>query len=45
MIEVNGKRLLADLRALAEFGKTGQGVHRLALSEEDRRNVTLPWED
>ena len=35
MIEINGKRLLADLRALAEFGKTGQGVHRLALSEED----------
>ncbi len=35
MIEVDGSRLLADLRALAEFGKTGQGVHRLALSDED----------
>jgi len=35
MIKVNGKRLISDLRALAQFGKTGHGVHRLSLSQAD----------
>lgn len=35
MIEVNGERLIADLRALAQFGRTGHGVHRLSLSQAD----------
>jgi beta-ureidopropionase / N-carbamoyl-L-amino-acid hydrolase len=35
MIEIDGERLLKDLRALAEFGKAGTGVDRLALSAPD----------
>jgi len=35
MIEVQGERLLADLRALAEFGKEGTGVNRLSFTPED----------
>lgn len=35
MIKVNGERLMSDLRALAQFGKTGHGVHRLSLSQAD----------
>ena len=35
MISINAGRLLADLRALAEFGKVETGVTRLALSEVD----------
>ena len=34
-LEVNGQRLLADLRALAQFGREGQGVNRLSFSTED----------
>lgn len=33
--EINGPRLLADLRTLARFGKEGQGVNRLSFSPED----------
>lgn len=33
--EINGQRLLADLRALAQFGKEGGGVNRLSFSAED----------
>jgi beta-ureidopropionase / N-carbamoyl-L-amino-acid hydrolase len=35
MLAVNEDRLLADLRALAEFGKIGSGVNRPAFSEAD----------
>lgn len=35
MIRVDEGRLLADLRALAQFGKVDTGVHRLAFSPED----------
>ena len=35
MIKVNGERLMADLRALAQFGKEGPGVNRLALTQPD----------
>lgn len=35
MIEVNGERMVADLRALAQFGKEGTGVNRLSLSQPD----------
>jgi len=34
-IEVDGDRLLADLRELATFGKFGPGVDRTAFSEPD----------
>jgi len=36
MIEINGARLLGDLKVLAEFGKVGTGVHRLGYTPEDR---------
>jgi len=35
MIEIDGDRLLRDLRALATFGKAGTGVDRVALSVPD----------
>jgi N-carbamoyl-L-amino-acid hydrolase len=35
-MRIDGPRLLADLRALAEIGRSGRGVHRLAYSPEDR---------
>lgn len=35
MISINGDRLLADLRELAQFGKVETGVHRLSLGEAD----------
>jgi len=35
MVEINGERLLADLRRLAEFGKLGTGVDRVAFSAPD----------
>jgi N-carbamoyl-L-amino-acid hydrolase len=35
MIEVQGERLLADLRTLAEFGREGTGVNRLSFTAED----------
>ncbi len=35
-MRIDGDRLLADLRELAEFGRCGIGVHRPFLSEEDR---------
>ena len=35
-MKINPARLLADLKALAEFGRSGRGVHRLAYSAEDR---------
>ena len=35
MIEVNGERLMADLRTLAQFGKEGTGVNRLSLTQPD----------
>ena len=34
-IQINPERLVGDLRKLAEFGKVGTGVHRLAFSQED----------
>lgn len=34
-MQVNGPRLLGDLRRLAEFGKVGTGVDRIALSAPD----------
>ncbi len=34
-IEIEPGRLIADLRALAEFGKRGSGVSRVAFSEPD----------
>jgi beta-ureidopropionase / N-carbamoyl-L-amino-acid hydrolase len=35
MLRVNGERLLADLRQLAQFGRVGTGVDRVALSRAD----------
>lgn len=35
MITINGDRMLADLRELAQFGKVETGVHRLSLTEPD----------
>jgi N-carbamoyl-L-amino-acid hydrolase len=35
-VRIDADRLLADLRALAEFGRCGSGVHRPFLSPEDR---------
>jgi beta-ureidopropionase / N-carbamoyl-L-amino-acid hydrolase len=35
MLAVDEDRVIADLRALAEFGKAGNGVNRPALSEAD----------
>lgn len=35
-MHLNHRRLLADLRQLAKFGRVGSGVHRLAFSLEDR---------
>lgn len=35
MARINGKRLVADLRRLAEFGKFGSGVNRVAFSAPD----------
>ncbi len=34
-MNIDGKRLLADLRTLATFGKVGTGVNRLAFTPED----------
>jgi len=34
-IEIDSDRLLADMRALADFGKVGSGVHRRALGSVD----------
>ena len=35
MIRIDGRRLLADMRKLAEFGKVGTGVNRPAFSAAD----------
>ncbi|MGQ0665015.1 MAG: hydantoinase/carbamoylase family amidase [Pseudomonadota bacterium] len=35
MARINAQRLLADLRALASFGRVGSGVDRIALSAAD----------
>jgi beta-ureidopropionase / N-carbamoyl-L-amino-acid hydrolase len=35
MLHINGERLIADLRTLANFGKAGAGVDRVALSPQD----------
>ena len=35
MIRIDGRRLLADMRTLAEFGKVGTGVNRPAFSAAD----------
>ncbi len=35
MTRIDGKRLIADLRRLAEFGKAGTGVNRLSFSGAD----------
>ena len=35
MIRIDGERLLADLKKLAEFGKVGTGVNRPAFSSAD----------
>ena len=35
MLEINGERLIRDLRKLATFGKVGTGVDRIALSALD----------
>src|SRR3984885_14148660 len=35
MLAINEDRMLADLRALAEFGKAGTGVNRPAFSDAD----------
>jgi N-carbamoyl-L-amino-acid hydrolase len=35
MARINGKRLIADLRRLAEFGKFGTGVDRVSFSAPD----------
>ena len=37
-MRIDADRLLADLRALAEFGRCGSGVHRPFLSPEDRQS-------
>ncbi|RJQ50923.1 MAG: Zn-dependent hydrolase [Desulfobacteraceae bacterium] len=45
-LRVNGKRLRESLEAMAEIGGTaGGGVHRLALSDEDRqaRDLFMSW--
>jgi N-carbamoyl-L-amino-acid hydrolase len=35
-MQINHRRLLADLRHLATFGQAGSGVHRLSFTPEDR---------
>ncbi|TAK88299.1 MAG: Zn-dependent hydrolase [Betaproteobacteria bacterium] len=35
MTRINGRRLIADLRRLAEFGKAGTGVNRVSFSGAD----------
>jgi beta-ureidopropionase / N-carbamoyl-L-amino-acid hydrolase len=35
MMRINGKRLIADLRQLAQFGKVGSGVNRVSFSSAD----------
>lgn len=35
-MKINGARLVADLKELAQIGKSGRGVHRLAYTQEDR---------
>ena len=35
MVQINGDRLIADLRTLATIGKVGTGVDRVALSAAD----------
>ncbi|WP_046866675.1 hydantoinase/carbamoylase family amidase [Microvirga massiliensis] len=48
MIEIDGNRLLQDLRRLAEFGKYSTGVDRTALSEPDlaaRRWLSMRLEE
>ena len=35
MTRINGKRLIADLRRLAEFGQVGSGVNRVSFSSAD----------
>ncbi|HVL35890.1 MAG TPA: M20 family metallo-hydrolase [Burkholderiales bacterium] len=35
MARIDGQRLLADLRALAQFGKAGTGVNRVSFSSAD----------
>ena len=35
MIQIDRRRLLADMRKLAEFGKIGSGVDRPAFSAAD----------
>jgi N-carbamoyl-L-amino-acid hydrolase len=35
-MQINYRRLLADLRHLATFGQVGSGVHRLSFTPEDR---------
>jgi N-carbamoyl-L-amino-acid hydrolase len=35
MPEIDGARLIGDLRRLAEFGRHGTGVHRLSLTDVD----------
>src|SRR4030042_983822 len=45
-LRVNGKRLQATLEEMAKIGATpGGGVHRLAVSEEDKgaRDLFLAW--
>lgn len=45
-LRINGKRLQSSLEEMAEIGRTpGGGVHRLALSDEDRqaRNLFVKW--
>jgi N-carbamoyl-L-amino-acid hydrolase len=38
MPEINGARLIGDLRRLAEFGKHGTGVNRLSLTDIDMQS-------
>src|SRR5258708_36757702 len=35
MPQIDGARLIGDLRRLAEFGRHGTGVHRLSLTDID----------
>ncbi len=35
-MQIDAPRLLSDLKALAEIGRSGRGVHRLAYSADDR---------
>ena len=35
-MQINGQRLLDDLKTLAGFGKAGTGVNRLTYSRADR---------